>query len=911
MFAPLLTLAAVVAAAPGFHVVESARTEQLMVVGEAGAREALFVVTDEQVPSAELRAVRLEGAGAFVASRVVFRADVIAGFDVDGSVALVAVDGERSGVALVPLAGTSSPGFVTVPGLRELVSCGGRRIATAFVDAKMTAHDLSGVAVGARLDRPPPTPPSSPAAVLAQRAEPLALSCNEGTLAAAGPKELVVFDGAAPTRVPWSRVGDWVRGVFALPGGDLVVWSQEAISVIDRKGARKAALGGRRGSVQIVRTARGARLLTHDASYALPHLDDRRAVDGLASAIAAIAPNDDTALVALTQSGLRARGLVPAFVPPTMLREPKSIARRADGKRFAVGDVDGDVIVFDRPRPADDWQPIATLHDHQEEVFGLAYVSAAAAQTAGDALVSVGGDGFVHVYVDAAGSPLGRGLARVRSIPFDLNADSVAFDVGRGRLAVGSAEAIAVVDVGAGTVRLLGPIPREQYGSLKVGGFSKDGAHLAFVDDVGRVRVYALGDGREDRRIAGQHMFVAYDAQGRLVRATREELLIEGRAAPLETSFSRVALDAASGELWGWSWSGSFGPLGKAPRQAPWHVADLAIDGDRVITVGPDEQVLSWPSAGTAAPRARFGVKRVRVEAVAFVDDDVAVAFEGARMRVVGPGHAPRELKPARCSRPDEGELDLTPAGLALTAQAAKAQRTLVGATTLGEVRWNLATGALTCPPDLKLDGYDKEAAGFTADGRAVLVAANDGVVVVGAKKTKLKRGADEGASVDAAVVTGDSVVVYVDGGSAIAVRVTDGAEVARTRAADLAALPGGRVLLGRWPMKDASDDDDAPHAIAIWQPGAGPPRVITRAHAWTNGLLASPDGTHFIHTVDQGEVWVRSTDTGAVRAVVAADVVEAVAFSADGARFVVASAGVVAVYDLDGRKLWSLDPRP
>lgn len=908
MFAPLFALAAVIGALPGFHVVENAATEQLAVVRGANGIEALFVVRDAERPS-ELRAVQMDPQKrVWSTARVVFRGDAIGKFAVDeaAGVVLVALNGHTPGVAIAPLAAQSdmgSAGFVALPDVAQVVACGGRRIATGYVDGKMTAFDLAALAVGARLDRPPPAPPMLLATLFARavRADPVTLSCSGQTLTAFGPRELVVFDGAAPTRVPWSSRNGGHKGVFALANGDLLVWKQWELQVIDRAGNRKAALGGQHGSVHVVSTPLGPRLITTLGSYALPLLNDARVIDGPANAVAAL---DDGNAVALTYTGLRARAFLPTLTATntTTLHKPTRVARRADGKRFAIGEEGGDLVVFERPRPDGPWRVSARLHDHFGAVIGVAYVDAAVAGTVDDALVTVSKDGLVHIYAEAT-------LERVRSIPLDDLASDAVFDARRGRVAVTLGETIAIVDLKSGAVQTLGPLPVQGEASRTLGAFSPDGTQLAFVDDMGRARLYSLLDGREDRRIADFHFFVAFDARGQLVEFTPDAVRINGRAhATYPTSHpARAILDPATGELW-LSGYDTFGPL-RHQRESERPVADLVLDRGRVITVDADDQVVSWPRSGGSA-QVVFGRKLRRIESMGFIGEDVAISwYDDVRVCVASRDGRVRDLEPPWCVYRNNTE-SLTPARWAVRPAHGGANKTLIGATPRGELSFDLVTGARTCPPDLGLEGFSTEVAGFSADGRGVVVDLDEGVLVVGAKKQKLARAPHGFGPIDAAVVSGDgSVVAYVDrSDGAHAVRVKDGVEIGRTRGGDLAALPGGRFLLGRWPVADNHAEESA-HAIAVWEPGSGAPRPLTHAYPFTNHLVATPDGKHFLHTAHD-EVWVRSMDTGEVRAVVSIGFVEALAVAADGTHFAVADGGRVSVYDLDGVLLWAVDIR-
>jgi WD40 repeat protein len=909
-------LAFVVATTAGVHIVEHARTERLVVVRDQAGPEALFVVDNDTTFSntskpvaSELRAVRLDPQDAWTSSRVLYRSTGILDFavDTDAGVVLVAVGGNTPGVALVPLRSTASTvnaGFVDVPGVRDVLVCGKQRFVTTFRNGTSAVFDLSGVAVDARLDRLPAPPASSPAALLTARGEVPVLSCANGILAAGGRGELLIFDGPQPSRVPRPSTipaEEWTSGVFPLPGGDLVVWSQTSLQVVDRAGAVKASRALDSRSVEVVATPGGPRVLTNKGSWALPRLDDRRPLDVAGGVVSML---DDTRAVALWTNGLRLRRLVTPS-SPTTLNQPRSIARRTDGKRFAVGDEDGSVVVFDRPQVADDWHAAEVLHDHVGEVVRLTFVPAAVAATSTDALVSVGADGFVHVY---AGVP----LARVRSIATDLSVerDSVAIDERRGVVAVGGSNAIAVVDVKTTNLRRLAR--QEEDAGLKVGALSPDGTTLAGIDDDGNVRLYALATGRHTRRIAGHHTFVAYDARGQLVPISAEQ--------GDERGADHAALDLATGELWLSSWTGQwFGQHARAKREATWHVADFVLDGHRVITIGPDEQVTSWPRTGAGPPRVVFGTRSDAIDTLSFVDDAVAVAFERGRMRIMGPSRATRELPLPRCLvEGSEVQLDFKHLA-ARPVSDVNAPRVLVAATRSGEVTWNVTTGALTCPAELKL-GIDAASAiavaGFTANGRGVLVDGQEGVFVVGNEKQPFKRAKD--ADIEDVIVTGDDakpIVVYAEDNGVRAVRVTDGVDVARLRGpfgrAALSPLPGGRVLLGRWPLGKTTESDVV---VAVWQPGAGAPQVITRAHGWTNHQVAAPDGQHFVHSVmtigAADEVWVRTIDGGAVRAVVTVGRVEGIAFAPDSGHIAVAGDGMVSVYDLDGKRLWAVDPR-
>lgn len=439
-----------------------------------------------------------------------------------------------------------------------------------------------------------------------------------------------------------------------------------------------------------------------------------------------------------------------------------------------------------------------------------------------------------------------------------------------------------------------------------------------------------LTDGREDRRIVGEHDAVAYDQQGRLLRITRDGAVLEDatkgpKQIPLHSwGADTVVVDRASNEIWLSSWSGWFEMLGHPAdaeqRHATWHVADMVVDGDRVITIGPDEQISSWPrrpkNQKADVPQVLFGVRHVNTTSMAFVGEEVAVALETGDVRLVGAApKITRALPRAVCKDPGRADADdvaVTPE--LLSTRTLRVGGTdvvsLVGGAGVGAVRWNLATGALTCPKRwLESPG---DVVGVTPDGRGVILGIAEGELWVGDTKKKVK--ASE-SSVDEAVLVGDSdasVAVYVDDDGTHAVRASDGAVLGTTRDANLAALPGGRVLLGRWPMAvpKSDDDDDARLAIAVWTPGKGPPQVVTQEHTWTNQLIASPDGKRFLHTTDR-EVWLRETSTGVVQTVVQGAHVEALAFAADGQRFAVCVGGVVTVYDLEGHVLWSRDARP
>lgn len=910
MLAWLILTSAVAGLPGGVHIVEGARTDDFAIHGG----EAFFVVHVDAPASSELRAVRLETG----ASRVLLRAEAIDSFavDVDAGAVFASVVGKAPGVVLVPIdpAQTARVGRADIPGVRDVIVCGDRRYATSLIERTLTLHDLTTLTPGAQLEGPPTPPPSSPAAMIASLGvRPLWVACGQRTLTVADEEAIWVFDAARPTRVPLPRLyNESVRAALPLASGELLLWSQNALRVLDRAGQVRAAVGVDTAAVHIAHTPRGPRLLTSAASYALPGLSDRRALPGPRGHVL---PLDDTRVLVLLSTGLRERAAAwapspsatPAPTTITTLREPAVIARHSSGKTFAVGDKHGRVVIFDRPRPGDRWRVRGVIDDHVGAVAGLGFLAAAHAGTTSDALVSVGNDGFVHVYAAPA-------YERVRSIVVDARGDrdDVTFAAHLGLVAVTGAETVSIVDVDTGSVRTLGPLPQENFGSLSAPAFSADGTRLAFVDDARRARVYALGDGREDLRFAGQHSAVYYDARGRLVRLTTDGAIIDGAAAPIaldHTDPDNVEVDGATGEVWLSSWSGWFGVLGRAPRQAPWHVADLVLDGGNVVTIGPDEQVLSWPRSGSGTARPVFGVRRTRVEAIAFVGDDVAVAFEGARVRVVAAQAPPRALRAARCTVAGvEGLIDLAPERL--TTRTSGAETLLVGATRSGEVTWNLASGALRCPKhDASLNSYTAAVAGFTPDGRSVVIAPGEGALLHGASRKKLGKPNEEASRVEAAVVSG-TVLVYVDDGGTHAVSLESGATLGHTRAADLAALPGGRVLLGRWAIADtAANGEDPQLALATWQPGAGAPKVLTREHAWTNNLLASPDGASFLHIVGD-ELWLRSTTTGAVRAVVDAAYLEAVAFSPDSRRFAVARPGELAVYTVEGARVWAVDPR-
>lgn len=441
---------------------------------------------------------------------------------------------------------------------------------------------------------------------------------------------------------------------------------------------------------------------------------------------------------------------------------------------------------------------------------------------------------------------------------------------------------------------------------------SPDGTTLAGIDDDGNVRVYALATGRQTRRIAGHHDFVTYDARGQLVPISAER--------GDQRDADHAALDLATGELWLSSWTGWFGQRARAKRAATWHVADFALDGKRVITIGPDEPVTSWPRTGGGPPRVAFGTRSDAIDALSFVDDAVAVAFSSGRMRVVGPGQAMRELPPPLCPVAGMGEVRRDFKHLATRPVSdVNAPRVLVAATRSGEMTWNMTTGALTCPAEIKL-GLDAAAAiavaGVTANGRGVLVDGQEGVFMVGNEKKPFKRAKD--ADIEDIIVIGDDakpVVVYAEDNGVHAVRVNDGVDVAQLRGpfgrAALSPLPGGRVLLGRWPLGKTTVSDVV---VAVWQPGAGAPRVVTRAHGWTNHEVTAPDGQHFAHSVSAtgavDEVWVRTIEDGAVRAVITVGHVEGIAFAPDSGHIAVAGDGVVSVYELDGQQLWAVDPR-
>jgi hypothetical protein len=861
----------------------------------------------------------------------VHRTEVIGEIALDAAAdtLLAIVDG---GVALVPLARSSSSRVtrIDITDVRGVLACAGRRYATSFVGKEIVIHDITGVTAG----KPPPTPRSSPIAALTALKWPR-LSCGSDRLAVTTDGAVFVLaGGAAPVRVPitMDHPNDALRDALPLANGDLLTLSGRGhLRVLDRAGKVKAIVSADAASLSL--TPDGARVIAGSSSFALPNLDDAASLAQRRTTVVAL---DARRALALGDTGLREGTFVtapPSAALPRTLAEPRVLARRGDGARIAVGEDDGDVVIFERAKAGGPVRPVATLRAHRgggDGVIGLAFLTAAQAGTANDVLVTVGDDDLVHVFDE-------RTWTRVRSVAVpEAGARSVAVDPARGLVAIGGYEMVSIVDVKRGALqRVIGPLPRERYGTIRSPAFSPDGAQLAFVDDAGRGRVYSLRDGREDLRFAGDHDAIAYDKRGALVRITRDGAWIEASGArpgerarakqvPLPTwGADNVEIDPATGALWLSSWNGWFSVLGapadEEPRHGPWHVADLVLDGDRLLTVGPDEQLLSWsknPASKAAdAPRVLFGVRRARVEAVGFVGDDIAVSFEDARVRVVRKDGDARELKKAVCvQRSDDGgdayEVHVTPERF--TTARTKQPATLVGASTAGAVTWNLGTGAATCPKLVPAD-MGMALAGLTHDARVVVVAAMEGQLIVGDAVRKLKQPGES--LVDAAIVTGDDdaslVVVYVDDEGTHAVRAKDGVEVARTRAADIAALPGGRVLLGRWTVAEPKGDDESaiPIALAVWTPGKGAPQIVTREHAFTNQLATSPDGTRFLHT-NGDELWLRDTTNGAVLAVIPIEHVEALAFAPDG-RFVVSVAGGVTVYASDGRASWSRDARP
>lgn len=890
------------------------------------------------------------------ASRVVLRADIVGRFALDAAadtlLVAVAADGRegpptagsRDGVVFVPLtAAAPATSRVQIDDVEDLVVCAGRRYALSSVaNNRVALHDLTTVAAGVTLDAAPPLPATSPmASVQSMNVRRARLSCASDTLAVTTDDAVLLLPNvrepaAAFVRVPivMQHDNDTLRTVLPLPNGDLLTWSNRGLlRVLDRAGKTKAVRGVDASNIALAGAPLGSRVIAGDASFALPLLNDRVQLGGPPGTTVAL---DAQRVLTLLGTGLRERAVAPSPSPADLrtLHQPSAIARRLDGRRFAVGQKDGTIVVFDRTQSGGPLIPVATLRAHRhglDGVVALAFLSAKDAGAPRDVLVSVGDDDVVHVFEEPA-SNSGWRLLRSVVVRESGARGSVAFDAGRGLVAVAGSEVVSVVDLRRGEVtRVLGPLPREQSFGIRSPAFSPDGTQLAFVDDARRVRVYSLTDGREDRGFAGTHDAVTYDNQGRLLRITRDKAILEGSSATARArelpvpawSADNIVRDPASSEVWLSSWNGWFAVLGQPEgelRQGPWHVADLLLDGDRVITIGPDEQISSWPRhpATPAVDTARvlFGVRNSGVASMAFVGELVAVAMESGQLRLFGKeaGAGGRALRRATCSqRGDDGapyEATIVPDVLAtrtLRSDGKEAEH-LVGVDLNGAVRWNLATGAVVC----LTHSFDARVrfAGLTGDGRVVWVSTPEGALWVGDKRREI---APRESVADEAVLVGDDdrslAAVYVDDEGTHAVRVSDGAALGSTRGANVAALPGGRVLLGRWPTDTPKDDEEERLAIAAWTPGRGPPRLITREHPFTNDLLASPDGARFLQSMD-AEVWLRDTNTGAVQAVVDAIHVEALAFSADGTRFAVSAGGIVAVYDLEGRDLWRKDAR-
>lgn len=470
MFAPVTLIVLSMAALPhGTHIVEGAHTEQLLV----HRGEAIFVVDANAAGAAgdrervEVRAVRLDSG----ASRIVLRgADSVGrmALDKNTDTLLVAVRGmsndgkSRDGVVFVPLTATApKESRVFIDDVRDLLVCAGRRYATSFVfDQKVfTLHDLTSVPAGAKLETSPPLSSSPLSLVAAMKLHWPRLSCASDTLAVTTDDALYLLDpsprSATPrfVRVPVAQANpdESLREVLPLPGGDILTWNNRRhLRVLDRAGTTKAVRSVDAATIALFDSPTGARVIAGNVSFALPYLDDPVAFDAPHGTSVAL---DARRLLTLVDSGLRESSIAPVVnaADVRVLHEPTALARRRDGRRFAVGQKDGVIVVFDRSAPmaaspgrADEAKarltPVARIDAHSEGVLALAFLTAQEAGTAGDVLVSVGDDDIIHVFEDreTGGRPL-RSLFSV-VVPERTSGASVAFDTGRGLVAVGGYE---------------------------------------------------------------------------------------------------------------------------------------------------------------------------------------------------------------------------------------------------------------------------------------------------------------------------------------------------------------------------------------------------------------------------------------------------------------------------------------